>query len=657
MSDTIVQEMKTILNSENHHVQAVSTTSGCDERELCGEMERKILIGTEDESEEQYWDEEEEDSDEEDLMDDEFDWESATGDFTKKFNSGIGPNTQNNLRNNIAPSSVSPAGGNFEKSKTCLQPSDKSLSKYVSRINVEKYEGSGNFSSSAAKGLIVLGKKTDSSRIRKTDKSDRATVEQVLDPKTRLILFKMINKGVFYQVNGCISTGKEANVYHAETEDGSVGRAVKIYKTSILVFKDRDRYVSGEFRFRRGYCKSNPRKMVKVWAEKEMRNLLRLQKAGIPCPEPILLKNHVLVMNFIGKKGWPAPRLKDATFDTETAKDLYFQCISAMRRMYHDCRLVHGDLSEYNLLLYKKLIYVIDVSQSVEHDHPNALEFLRKDCLNITDFFRKNGVGTMSVRQLFDFITDLSLENNDVDEYLKKIQVDIVENEKSMTKEEMIEAEVSEQVFMKAFIPRTLEEVPDVERDVFALKESADAKEQNASSAPSATGRFKRYGEEEVVLKSEEIYYRKLAGLTKDLTGTQNKPDILIENTKVSAKTVSEDEDNCNAGKEVIQNDMASVSGSESVETNSTSGAEMQKQESLRGEDKVPSDDEEDETEDDDAEKWVDSEEEEILTPEEIKQRKKEHKLRVKEEKRERRQAKIPKHIKKQKTKSTKKKK
>jgi RIO kinase 1 len=38
--------------------------------------------------------------------------------------------------------------------------------------------------------------------------------------------------------------------------------AIKIFKTSILIFKDRERYVSGEFRFRKGHCKSNPRKMV-----------------------------------------------------------------------------------------------------------------------------------------------------------------------------------------------------------------------------------------------------------------------------------------------------------------------------------------------------------------------------------------------------------
>ena len=71
--------------------------------------------------------------------------------------------------------------------------------------------------------------------------------------------------------------------------------------------------MSGEHRWRRGYCKSNPRKMVKVWAEKELRNYRRIHAAGIPCPTPIFLRSHILLMEFLGKNGWPSPRLKDAT--------------------------------------------------------------------------------------------------------------------------------------------------------------------------------------------------------------------------------------------------------------------------------------------------------------------------------------------------------
>ena len=48
------------------------------------------------------------------------------------------------------------------------------------------------------------------------------------------MLLKMLNSGVFHEINGCISTGKEANVYHAVTAEGE-DLAVKVYKTSILV--------------------------------------------------------------------------------------------------------------------------------------------------------------------------------------------------------------------------------------------------------------------------------------------------------------------------------------------------------------------------------------------------------------------------------------
>jgi RIO kinase 1 len=78
----------------------------------------------------------------------------------------------------------------------------------------------------------------------------------------------------------------------------------QIYKTSILLFKDRDKYVTGEYRFRHGYARHNPRKMVRTWAEKEMRNLMRIHASGVPCPFPVILKSHVLVMSFIGEDGW-----------------------------------------------------------------------------------------------------------------------------------------------------------------------------------------------------------------------------------------------------------------------------------------------------------------------------------------------------------------
>ena len=142
-----------------------------------------------------------------------------------------------------------------------------------------------NSMSHSVKNRVSAMQDMESSRsrhaVKHTGRDDRATVEQCLDPRTRLILFKLLSNGYLSKIDGCLSTGKEANVYFGlsgkkikpdQIDETITEYAIKIYKTSILVFKDRDKYVSGEHRWRKGYCKSNPRKMVQVWAEKEMRN-------------------------------------------------------------------------------------------------------------------------------------------------------------------------------------------------------------------------------------------------------------------------------------------------------------------------------------------------------------------------------------------------
>lgn len=386
-----------------------------------------------------------------------------------------------------------------------FQPSEKLFRKYTNKINVERYEGP-QLPGYAANALIENAKRSDAGRIRTKDKHDRATAEQVMDPRTRMILFKLLNRGMITEINGCISTGKEANVYHA-TSKTAEDYAIKIYKTSILVFKDRDKYVSGEFRFRHGYCRHNPRKMVRTWAEKEMRNLVRLHTAGLEVPQPILLRSHVLVMTFIGKDGWPAPKLKEVEMTTSKARSLYHDCVVFMWSMYNKCKLVHADLSEFNILYHNGKLVVIDVSQSVEHDHPHALEFLRKDCTNITEFFRKKEVATMTVKELFDYITDPSVTEDNMEEYLDKVSEKASERSfEETTAQEKIENEV----FKNMYIPKRLTEVLDIERDI---------KQAKAGS---------------------ELIYKTITGLKSDLSGPVQIPDILNKSDDESGSSVSE---------------------------------------------------------------------------------------------------------------------
>ncbi|KAJ3578239.1 hypothetical protein NPX13_g2326 [Xylaria arbuscula] len=305
------------------------------------------------------------------------------------------------------------------------------------------------------------------------DKADRATSEQVLDQRTRMILYQMINRNVVSEIHGAISTGKEANVYGAvalKQDFTKVQRAVKVYKTAILSFKDRERYISGEHRFKHGADKGNNRKMVKLWAEKEFRNLRRIFDAGIACPEPIELKLHVLVMGFLGdRRGWAYPRLRDANIPAEEAEEiwnsLYVQLLGIMRRMYQVTRLVHADLSEYNILYHDKQLYIIDVSQSVEHDHPRSLEFLRMDIKNTGDFFRRQGVDTLADRVIFDWI--ISTEGPTEEPALKESIEQLYKSRaESATDEDAIaKQQVDNEVFRQQYIPQTLEQVYDIEKD------------------------------------------------------------------------------------------------------------------------------------------------------------------------------------------------
>lgn len=400
----------------------------------------------------------EEDDDLEDVFDededyDDEDYDAGGADLTKSYNRQRQMNSQSD-----GPAALPRSNAQKSKLNTIANIDDQisALSKHAAKIrldNVKQSEG------------------------RDKDKADRATSELVLDQRTRMILLQMINRGIVSEIHGAISTGKEANVYGAvlHEEDGSsLQRAVKIYKTSILVFKDREKYITGEHRFKAGAEKGNNRKMVKLWAEKEFRNLRRLHAAGIHCPEPVKLKLHVLVMEFLGdKKGWAYPRLRDANLTGDDVEQqwrtLYIQLLGIMRKMYQVCRLVHADLSEYNILYHNKQLYIIDVSQSVEHDHPRSLEFLRMDIKNVGDYFRRQGVDTLADRDIFNFITahDGPVEEPEVSrlvEHLYETRPLAADDENAVA-----EREVDNEVFRQQYIPQTLEQVYDIERDAQKL--------------------------------------------------------------------------------------------------------------------------------------------------------------------------------------------
>ena len=303
--------------------------------------------------------------------------------------------------------------------------SQRSNGKRIMEFNcgIETGDGGGldmQLSNAVYNKIRNFSMKADKRKSRIHDKEDKSTAEQAVDPQTRILLFKMINNGILERFNGIISTGKEAVIMHAEGgKDNDLALeiptdcAVKIFKTTLNEFKTREKYIKDDYRFRDRYGKQNPRKIVHIWAEKELHNLLKMRKHGLRVPEPVMLKKHVLVMQLIGTDGKPAPKLKEAQLSYAELELAYDQIVEMLKILYNKCHLVHADLSEYNILWHEQECWFIDVSQSVEPNHPHGLEFFMRDCTNIVDFFNKKGLDVGKPTDLFTLISGLPIEDGE----------------------------------------------------------------------------------------------------------------------------------------------------------------------------------------------------------------------------------------------------
>ena len=227
---------------------------------------------------------------------------------------------------------------------------------------------------------------------------DRRVFDQVFDRLTLLSIYKLMKAGSIDTIEYPIARGKEAHVFYAKSSEGPV--AVKIFHTSNAVFKNLMQYIEGDPRF--GGLKRRHRDLVTIWVRKEHRNLMRLKKWNLNVPEPLAVFNNVLVMEYIGVEGGPAPKLRDVEVeDYEVVFDklLEFLCIS-----WHDAKLVHADFSPFNVLMQDGEPVVIDVGQAVALAHPSANEFLVRDVTRLVEWGNKQGVDITVAEAMYEVL-------------------------------------------------------------------------------------------------------------------------------------------------------------------------------------------------------------------------------------------------------------
>jgi hypothetical protein len=110
----------------------------------------------------------------------------------------------------------------------------------LSTLHLE--EETKNLPSEASSAVKEHQRKDNANRIRVTEKADRATTEQVLDPRTRMVLYKMINKKVFTEINGCVSTGKEVSCLGSDRVLDRVSQTLAVFLSILFIGQRVPRY-------------------------------------------------------------------------------------------------------------------------------------------------------------------------------------------------------------------------------------------------------------------------------------------------------------------------------------------------------------------------------------------------------------------------------
>jgi RIO kinase 1 len=227
--------------------------------------------------------------------------------------------------------------------------------------------------------------------------SERAAFEEVFDQSTLMVIYHFLSKGILSEIHGVVSAGKEARVYWGKNKEGKE-LALKIYLTASAEFrKGMLKYIEGDQRFKG--VKRDTRSLIFTWAQKEFRNLEQATRAKVRVPKPVAVKSNVLVMEFIGKDGVSAPSMKEQPpSDPEKAYNLL---LAYLERLYRKAEIVHGDLSEYNIMMWKGKPVIFDMSQAVPTSHPMAEFLLRRDLENMNRFFNRLVVNVLSVEEAY----------------------------------------------------------------------------------------------------------------------------------------------------------------------------------------------------------------------------------------------------------------
>lgn len=211
-----------------------------------------------------------------------------------------------------------------------------------------------------------------------------------------LALNALYNKKIVYAVGREKGVGKESDIYYALNwnEEEII---IKINRTGRMSFQQVKR--------KRDFLENRRHYsiffMAELSAQREFEVLRKLQNSKLPVPKVYGANRHIIAMNVLqGKELVNISKLHKPL-------DILEDIIEFAKVLYQKYNLVHGDLTEYNILYdpVEEKITIIDFPQAVSTDHPEALNLLERDISHLIDFFKMKYHISVDVEDVIGYIT------------------------------------------------------------------------------------------------------------------------------------------------------------------------------------------------------------------------------------------------------------
>jgi RIO kinase 2 len=208
-----------------------------------------------------------------------------------------------------------------------------------------------------------------------------------------LAINALVKANVLEALGKSLGVGKEADVCDALAPDGE-RTAVKFHRLGRISFRQTVRKRSYTLGHSAGWLYQS-----RLAAEKEFSALQLLYPYGVAVPRPISQNRHVIVMGMI--EGAELANWKKLSRPGSVLKEI----LRNVRKAYLKAVVIHGDLSEYNVILKPdRHILIIDWPQYITRDHPNAQDILQRDVQNILRYFRRKHMVDADLGESLEYV-------------------------------------------------------------------------------------------------------------------------------------------------------------------------------------------------------------------------------------------------------------